>query len=190
MRSCNHVSKAKLITIEVFYCNCIGSGIHGKSDLARIETYQINKFARNRVLRLKQSKLVGRGTTMTYYPLTNKLLGIGKYLSEIIDPATLPNRRLFLLKQHPSWWPQFVESTFRGECERLKALHVKSPSASAEEAVAKACCISTSSVRRLCIAVRKDPVSRADPNRAMTVADFENWKKSGEFPSEENMQKT
>jgi hypothetical protein len=87
-----------------------------------------------------------------------------------------------MLKRHKSWWPQFIEMTYRGEYERLKKLGGMAPHEEAEQAVAEAFYISPSSVRRNCVLVRKDPASLYSLSRPITVAEFEMWKQSGQLP--------
>jgi hypothetical protein len=99
------------------------------------------------------------------------------------DPATPPLRRLRMLKQ-TTWWPEFVEMTYRGEYLRLKHLGGKATSVRAAQAVADACCISTASVNQLCHLVRKDAAAGMTLSRPIEVADFEAWKLTGQLPEE------
>lgn len=149
-----------------------------KADLVRLQTYSLNNAARNLVLKLAASKRVGRGTTIAYEPIAGRLVQVGRFLAELHDSATPPVRRLRMLKQ-TTWWPEFVEMTYRGEYQRLKKLGGRATSARAEQAVADAYCISTATVKQLCHSVRKDPAARMAPNPPIEVADFEIWKVSG-----------
>jgi hypothetical protein len=154
-----------------------------KADLARLQTYPLNKAARNLVSMLKASKRVGRGTAVAYQPIAERLVLLGRFLKEMYDPATSPQRRLYMLKQ-TKWFPEFVEMTYRGEYQKLKRNGGRSVSARAEQAVANAYCISTSTLKQLCSSVRKDAAAGFTMSRPIDVTDFEIWKKTGRFPSE------
>jgi hypothetical protein len=153
-----------------------------KADIAHLKTYRLNKAARKRVAALAASKLLGRGSTASYTPLGEQLAEVGRYFVKLFDPATPGHERMKLLKSHRSWWQQFVEMTYRGEYERLKKLGAAASSEKAEQAVANAFCISRSSVRRICILVRRDPASLQSKSESLTVANFELWKQSGRRP--------
>jgi hypothetical protein len=152
------------------------------ADLPRLNTYRLNRAASKRVASLKKSSRLGRGSTMAYQPLVKQLAEVGRYFAALHDPNTPGHERLRMLKRHKSWWPQFIEMTYRGEYDQLKRLGVLAPSEEAERAVAKAFCVSTSIVRRNCIMVRRDPSSRNALSDSITVAEFGAWKLSGRLP--------
>jgi hypothetical protein len=152
------------------------------ADLPRLRTYRLNKAARKHVAVLKESSRLGRGSTVPYQSLVELLAEVGRYFARLHDPSTPGHERVRLLKRHNSWWPQFIEMTYRGEYERLRQLGGPAPSEQAEKAVADAFFISCSSVRRNCIHVRRDPASRNSLSDSMTVAEFDMWKQSGHLP--------
>jgi hypothetical protein len=154
-----------------------------KADLVRLNTYRLNKAARTRVAALVASKRLGRGSIVPYQSLTERLTTTGRYFVKLFDPTTSGHERIKLLKLHSSWWPQFIEMTYRGEYKRLKIVGVSAPSEKAEQAVADVFCVSRSVVRRMCIAVRKDPASRTSISRSLTVAEFKLWMQSGRLPN-------
>lgn len=152
-----------------------------KADLVRLRTYRLNKTALNRFAKLKASKRLGRGTTVAYIPIADHLVAVGKFLVEMHDPATLPLRRLRMLKQ-TKWYAEFVEMTYRGEYARMKRLGGKSKSSRAEDAVATAFCISVPTLKQLCCSVRKDAAAGFAMSRPIEVTDFEAWKNNGRLP--------
>lgn len=152
------------------------------ADLPRLNTYRLNKAAHRRVAALKKSSRLGRGSTLAYQSLFQQLAEAGQYFAALHDPNTPGHQRVRMLKCHKSWWPQFIEMTYRGEYERLKRLGGTAPHEEAERAVAKAFYISPSSVKRNCVLVRKDHTSVDLVSDSMTVAEFEMWKQSGQLP--------
>lgn len=125
------------------------------------------------------SKLLGPGFTVPYKPLVERLAEVCKYFIKLFEPATPAHERLRLLKHHDSWWPQFIEITYRGEYKRLKNLGIKAASEEAERSVADVFCISCSTVRRICVQVRKDVPSHDLVSNGWTVSEIRLWKESG-----------
>jgi hypothetical protein len=154
-----------------------------KADLSRLQTYPLNKAARHLVAKLQASKRVGRGTTVAYQTIAERLVMMRGFLKELFDPTTLPNRRLYLLKQ-TRWWPGFVEMTYRGEYLKLKREGGRSPSARAEQAVASICLISTATLKQLCSEVRKEAAAGLPLSGSLEVSDFAIWMETGRLPSD------
>lgn len=153
-----------------------------KSDLKRIQTYRVNKFAKNRLARLMLTKSLGRGTTVPFMPWPNQILEVGTYFRKLYDPTTTSHERLRLLKFHKTLCPQFIEMTYRGEYRKLKQSRIRGAHEKAEQAVADAFIISRSAVRKAYVSVRKDP--NFDFNsEVLTVFEFNHWKLTGSFPA-------
>lgn len=152
------------------------------ADLPRLNTYRLNKAAHRRVASLKESTRLGRGSTLPYQSLLQQLSEAGQYFAALHDPNTPGHKRVGILKRHKSWWPQFIEMTYRGEYERLKKIGGTAPHEEAERAVAEAFFTSTSSIRRNCVMVRNDPAWLDALSHPITVAEFEMWKQSGQLP--------
>lgn len=155
-----------------------------KSDIARLETYRLNKVARNILSQLEASKKgLGRGTIPPYSPLEEVLIAKGRLMVTLIQAETLPKDRLYALQQTP-WWPGFVEMTYRGEKLRLQKLKRVAPAFEAEKNVGDSCHLSRERIRQLSGQIRKDASAGHPPSTPIDVADFENWKKTGRLPDE------
>jgi len=152
------------------------------ADIGRLNTYRLNKGAYKRVAALASSRKLGPGATVPFQTWPEQMAMASKYVMKLSDPQTGGVERLRLLRRHRSWYPQFVEMTYRGEYERLRHLGIPSPYEAAEQAVAEAFLISRASVHRFCVEVRKDFAAGHTMSPGVTVAELEQWKQSGNFP--------
>lgn len=157
-----------------------------KADISRLNTYRLNKAARRRVMALANSRSFGPGTTVPFQTWTEQISNVGQYFVKVFDPSTKSVERLRLLRRHASWYPQFIEMTYRGEYERLKQLGVSAAHDAAEQAVADAFLISREGVRKFCGAVRKDSAAGHTMSTSITVAELEMWKQSGCLPKRDS----
>lgn len=157
-----------------------------KSDISRLNNYpQLNKPARNRIDKIRKSKSLGRGKTIPYVRLAQRLATNWNFLIEMFDPDTLPHQRLKLLKK-TKWFPRYVEATYRGEYQKLKRLGVQrcyqqSVSQQTEEAVAKIFRITVPHLKRLGWIVRRDAPDVSERCRPREIQEIETWLKSGRF---------
>jgi len=128
------------------------------------------------------AKRLGRPIVSGYKSFADALGSIFVEVLTLADRRTKPHERLWILKRLPLW-PCFVEALYRGERESAKARRLRAPSDEAENIVGNALNMSPEAVHKLCGEVRRarkkgDPVPGC---RAMTVAEFEAWKHTGEF---------
>ena len=128
------------------------------------------------------AKRLGRPVVNEYKPLADALGSIFVEILTLTDRRTKPHERLWILKRLPMW-PYFVEALYRGERESAKAGRLRSPSIEAENIVGNALHMSPEAVHKVCGEVRRNRKKGAAlPDcRAMTVAEFEAWKRTGEF---------
>jgi hypothetical protein len=128
------------------------------------------------------AKRLGRPVVREYEPLADALGSIFVEVLMLANPRTKPHERLWIVKRSPMW-PYFVEALYRGERESAKARRLRSPSIEAENIVGNALHMSPEAVHKVCGEIRRDRKKRAAlPDcRAMTVAEFEAWKRTGEF---------
>lgn len=153
-----------------------------KADMGRLNTYRLNKAARKHVAVLATSRSFGPGATVPFQTWTQQMTAVGKYFGQLFDPNIEGIERLRLLRRHSSWYPQFVEMTYRGEYERLKQLGGPAVHDAAEQIVADAYLISRASVRRFCVEVRKDFAAGHSRSPSIVVSELEIWKQSGQLP--------
>ncbi|MDR3419916.1 MAG: hypothetical protein P4L80_01525 [Xanthobacteraceae bacterium] len=132
------------------------------------------------------TKRLGRPVVNQHKPLAHALESIFLAVLALDDRRTKPHERLSILKRLPMWWPYFVEALYRGERESAKARRLRSPSIEAEVIVGKALNMSPEAIHKVCGDVRRGrKKGTALPDcRAMTVAEFEMWKRTGKLPKD------
>jgi hypothetical protein len=89
--------------------------------------------------------------------------------------------RLNILKQTP-FWPEIVEGLYRGEHAATRERGERSPSMRAEELIADCLGISDSSIRKICVAVRKArrlEGKRPESGLLLRMSEFQAWKRDG-----------
>ena len=151
-----------------------------KSDVPHLLALGVNATAVMRIERIKILTHRGRPIVRPYRPLAETI----EALAPLFHEATQPTVRVQKLKTTP-WWPYFVEALYRGEYEVAKKEHRNSASDYAERCVGDTLNISSALVRKLSGEVRrKRKFGAALPDTpGITVADFQVWKETGDFPA-------
>lgn len=157
-----------------------------KADIVRLETYDLNKAARKQVVELATARKLGRGAIKPFKTWSQHMKAVIQYFEKLHDPTIKGNERLRLLRQHRSWYPQFVEMTYRGEYERLKRLGCSAAYDVAEQSVADAFFISRPTVHKLCVDARKRFAVGHAKSPSITVAELGLWKQSGRLSQHYN----
>lgn len=148
-----------------------------KSDLAHLESLNVNASARKRMRRLGGR---GRPVVKPHQPLEVTIIEKLNAFSSLVDPEALPAQRRIGLKLWP-WWPHFVEALYRGEHVLAKERRLRNPAQEAEILVGKALGISSATVHTVCGNIRsmrkEDTESANFPS--MTLAEYEDWMETG-----------
>jgi hypothetical protein len=150
-----------------------------KADLPRLIELGI---PRHRIERnIDANRCRGRGVVPHYQSLDVMMTEIAVQAGVLLSPETPPHARLATLKQ-TSVWPEIVEALYRGEHTAAKVRRERSASTLAENLVAKCLGLSDSSVRKICVAVRKARKLEAEPSAPgflLRVSEFDGWIRSG-----------
>lgn len=150
-----------------------------KADVPKLRDLGVCAPAERRLQRIESGKGRGRGV-IGKYRAPDVLLRAGiSYLNAHFDPATPPQTRLAGLKKNASWWPYVVEALYRGEYRTHKDRNEKSPSETAEQAIAHRLGVSSAAVRKICTAVRRERGNSAPDCAALALGDFDRWLQNG-----------
>ncbi|MGH7092069.1 MAG: hypothetical protein ACREFB_00865 [Stellaceae bacterium] len=150
-----------------------------KADLLRLMELGIPRHRIERIIDANRCR--GRGVVPRYKSLDTTMAEMTAQFEVLLSPETAPHARLATLKQTPLW-PEIVEALYRGEHAAAKERRERSASTLAEELVARCLGLSDSSVRKVCVAVRKTrrlEVKLAESGLLLRVGEFEGWLHSG-----------
>jgi len=150
-----------------------------KADLPRLVELGIPRRRIERIIDANRCR--GRGVVPRYQSLDAMMTEMAAQFGALLSPETPPHTRLAILKQTP-FWPEIVEALYRGEHAAAKERRERSASTLAEELVARCLGLSDSSVRKVCVAIRKARPLEAEPSEPgflLRVSEFERWLRSG-----------
>jgi hypothetical protein len=153
-----------------------------KADLPRLVELGIPRHRIERIIGANRCR--GRGVVPHHQTLDAAMTEMAAQFGILLSSETPPHARLATLKQTPLW-PEIVEALYRGEHAAAKERRERSASTLAEELVARCLGLSDSSVRKVCVAVRKARRLETKPSEpgCLTVSEFEGWMRSGNLQS-------
>jgi hypothetical protein len=155
------------------------------ADIPHLQTLGVNKAAQSRMGRLSS---LGRPVVKPHESLEARIMGQLDVFGRLMGPEATERERRRAFRQWP-WWKHYVEAFHRHEYQAAKAQHVADASGYAERKVAEALLVSWSTVRAVCVEIRR--IRREDPESAnfppMPLAEFSRWMQEGCHPKSEEL---